>query len=421
MPVDLGFAATLAPAKAIEYFESKGYVIGFNWHDVEDSAQATGFTVAGILKQDVLADVQNGLADALKNGKTLAQFQAELMPTLERKGWIGKGLKADPQTGELEGKKLLPYRMETIFRTNMQSSYAAGRYQRMMENVAFRPFWEYDAIMDNLTRPAHAALNKRVFRYDDPIWDVIFPPNGYRCRCNVRALNQRELDKHAIGLESSEDRMEWIEQPYGQDDMRRVLAYRDPKTGNIFTPDAGFHQNPGRGYLSGLGDQLLRKGDIVAPRLAALAADEVMNQPKMLTEYTRDIADWVRMAHADTRLQSEWRYAGALKPALLDSLAAQPVSAVVRIEGETLGNVEQLDPVWLRLPALLAHPDVVLQSADGTGFIYVMDKLTSGTPRLCQVAMKNGVPVVSHAAPLADADIAELKRLPVLMGKWADE
>lgn len=38
--VDLGYAYTLKPEEAIKYFESKGYVIGFRWHDVKDIANA---------------------------------------------------------------------------------------------------------------------------------------------------------------------------------------------------------------------------------------------------------------------------------------------------------------------------------------------------------------------------------------------
>ncbi|HGC2333084.1 TPA: phage head morphogenesis protein, partial [Escherichia coli] len=50
--VDLGYAYTLKPEEAIKYFESKGYVIGFRWHDVKDIAHARAFTVAGVLKLD---------------------------------------------------------------------------------------------------------------------------------------------------------------------------------------------------------------------------------------------------------------------------------------------------------------------------------------------------------------------------------
>ena len=198
--VDLSYAIGLPHEEAIRYFEQKGYAIGFNYHEVWAQAHARAFTVAGVLKLDVLTDIQNALKEALKNGQTLRQFEKSLLPVLTQKGWIGNGLVADQQTGELQGKQLPPRRMETIFRTNMQSSYMAGRYQTMQANVDDRPYWQYWAIMDKRTRPAHAMMNGRVFRADDPIWGTIYPPNGYRCRCSVRAFNQGDLDKRNLAV-----------------------------------------------------------------------------------------------------------------------------------------------------------------------------------------------------------------------------
>lgn len=420
MDVDLGFAMTLQPEKAIAYFESKGYTIGFNWRDVADSSHATGFTVAGILKQDVLTDIHTSLANRLKDGKTLSQFSDELLPVLTRKGWVGRGLKASPD-GELEGKKLMPYRLDTIFRTNMQSSYMAGRYQSMMENVAFRPYWQYCAVMDSRTRPAHAALNGRIFRWDDPIWDTIFPPNGYRCRCYIRALTQAQVDGHPIGVESSEGYMEIIQQPYGTDGQTRpVAAYRDPKTGNLFTPDAGFHLNPGKGYMQNLGQQLLHKGASAPASIASRAVQDVLSSPAELNAVTRDLSDWVRRAAADPALRQDWRYAGALLPSVLNALQAVPQSAAITLTGATVrdaGNVP-LSNAWLRLPALLSHPDVVLQEANGN-LVYVVTQ--SGTPRAARVSLSTGKPVVKHTWLLYDGDEADLMHLPVLVGEWRDD
>lgn len=148
--VDLGYAYTLAPEEAIKYFEGKGYAIGFNWHDVQTVAHARAFTVAGVMKLDVLQDIRGGLQSALDNGDTYQEFVKGLQPLLESKGWIGKGLVADPETGELHGKQLTPRRFQTIFDTNIQSSYNAGRYQQQMANVADRPYFERVAVMDSL-------------------------------------------------------------------------------------------------------------------------------------------------------------------------------------------------------------------------------------------------------------------------------
>ena len=163
--VDLSYAIGLKPAQAIEYFQSKGYTIGFNWHEVEARAHATAFTVAGILRQDILQDVRAGLQDSLDNGLTLEQFRRQMTQKLTQKGWLADKAKlvAD-EDGVLEGKQLTPRRLRTIFETNMQSSYGAGRYAQQMENAADRPYWTRVAVMD-----LHTACTRGAERTDGPL------------------------------------------------------------------------------------------------------------------------------------------------------------------------------------------------------------------------------------------------------------
>jgi len=244
--VDLTFAIGLPPEEAIAYFEAKGYAISFKWQDVWAEAHARAFTVAGVTKLDVLTDVHDALADALKNGETLADFQQRLQPLLETKGWWGKGSIVDKATGEIHGKRLNPRRLDTIFRTNLQSSYMAGRFQAQLANAGFRPYWEYVAVMDNRTRPAHRSLHGRVFRYDDPFWRTFYPPNGWRCRCRVRTRSQRDMDQLGIAASSSDGLLETVEQPIDrQGNTRPAVAFNDPETGKRFLTDAGFGFNPG--------------------------------------------------------------------------------------------------------------------------------------------------------------------------------
>lgn len=245
-PVDLGFALSLPPEKAIAYFEQKGYAIGFRWQDVRDEAHAKAFTVAGVMKLDVLTDVHDALADSLQRGGTLADFKNRLRPILEAKGWWGKGQVVDPATGEISGRRLNPRRLDTIFRTNLQSAYSAGRYRTMMENTDDRPWWQYVAVMDSRTRPAHRALHGRIFRYDDPFWATHYPPNGYRCRCRVRARRQSDLDREQLAPDSSAGKLETIDQVIDRSgDSRPAVSFVDA-AGNRVTPDPGFGFNPAR-------------------------------------------------------------------------------------------------------------------------------------------------------------------------------
>lgn len=248
---DLAYAVSLPPKDAIAYLESKGYVIGFSWRDVWQEAHAKAFTAAGVMKVDVLADLKGGLVDALNSGSTRQDYIKRLRPLLEQKGWWGNDAQTDKATGEMAGKGLTPRRLATIFDTNMQSAYMAGRYKAFMGNVADRPYWMYVAVMDDRTRPAHGALNRRTFRYDDPIWSSIYPPNGFRCRCSVRALDSEDLKKLGIDLSSSEGRLSTIEIATSRnpDAPMATVTRFEYAPGKFFHPDAGWSYNPGQEAL----------------------------------------------------------------------------------------------------------------------------------------------------------------------------
>ncbi|WP_140918188.1 phage head morphogenesis protein [Limnobaculum xujianqingii] len=241
---ELGYAFTLKPEEAIQYFESKGYVIGFNWHDVEADAHARAFTVAGVMKLDVLEDIKTALNESLKNGETYEEFKKNLLPTLEQKGWIGKGLVSDPETGELQGKQLTPRRLKTIFDTNNATNYNAGRYVQQMGDVANRPYWERVEVMDNRTRASCAAVHGFTARYDDPVWNFLYPPGGFGCRGRVRARSESDVTQYNLTVQSSDNRLVEVEQPYGNTTIQSTgLRLTSNK---VYVPDPGFGFNPGK-------------------------------------------------------------------------------------------------------------------------------------------------------------------------------
>ncbi len=244
---DLSYAIGLPPEKAIEYFKSKGYALSWNWHDTWQEAHAKAFTVAKAMRMDVLQDIHDMVQKALDEGITLQQFKQELTPKLQAKGWWGRKVIGD-ETGAQAVQLGSPRRLRTIYQTNLQTAYMAGRYKDFMNNVDDRPDWMYVAIMDRRTRPTHAALNGKVFRYDDPFWDSFYPPNGWNCRCRVRALSDGDLKSKGITPESSAGKLstegKLVSKRTGE--LREVTAYTDPVTGMKIAPDVGWSYNPGR-------------------------------------------------------------------------------------------------------------------------------------------------------------------------------
>jgi SPP1 gp7 family putative phage head morphogenesis protein len=127
-----------------------------------DFFRARGFTIAGISNADLLGAVKTELVQALDAGTTLRDFQKALPGLFDRYGVTA----------------VEPHRIETIYRTNVQSAYGAARYRELTDPAvqAGFPDWRYVAVLDRYTRPSHRALHGKIWRADDPIWRVIYPP-----------------------------------------------------------------------------------------------------------------------------------------------------------------------------------------------------------------------------------------------------
>jgi len=200
--VNLNFAIGLPPEKAIEYFNSKGYTFSWDWTDTWKEAHAKAFTVAKVMRMDILQDIRGAMQKAIEQGKTFKNFQDELEPILKTKGWWGKVNIGDDKSGKLV-QLGSPWRLKTIYQTNLQTAYMAGRYKGMREMAAVRPYWQYVAVLDSKTRPFHRAINGRVYKFDDPFWDKNYPPNGFRCRCRVRALSEKNMKDRGLSISPS--------------------------------------------------------------------------------------------------------------------------------------------------------------------------------------------------------------------------
>lgn len=239
----------LSPALAIKYFRKKGNKLTWDWYELWQDAHKRTFTVAKVMREDILNDIRSALDKALSEGKTFKEFSKELKPTLQKKGWWGEQIVVD-SAGVAEKVQLgSMYRMKTIYRVNMQTSYMSGRYATQMDNVENRPYWEYVAIMDKSTRPEHAMLNGLVYRYDDPFWQSFYPPNGWNCRCRVVALSDYKVKKDKTTISDSNGQlsseMHLVSKKSGE--YKPVTVYTDPLTGKKIAPDVGWSHNPASG------------------------------------------------------------------------------------------------------------------------------------------------------------------------------
>lgn len=242
---DISVVFRLAPKEAIAYLTAKGFQITWDFQEMLDGAHQRAFTVAGILKIDALEAIHESLAQAMQDGLPYRDWVKTLAPELEKRGLLGRHKLVNPETGEL--KTLAPWRLSNIYGTNLQSAFMAGRYVQMQASVDSHPYWQYVAIMDSRTRPAHAAMNGRTFRYDDPVWSAgFFPPLGYKCRCRVRPVNESAIQREGIDLSSSQGRLSQLDVEVGRGEAARsaTVARFEVSPGKFVATDPGFAHSP---------------------------------------------------------------------------------------------------------------------------------------------------------------------------------
>lgn len=240
--INLAALFKMKPKIAAEYLAQKTSRETNHWYEVYEKQHDKIFTVARTAGYDVLADIRAAVQKAIDEGRTLKEFQKELRPVLEEKGWWGKAPDVDNPKQEVQLGSVR--RLETIYTTNLRTAYQAGRYQDLMDNVKYRPYWQYIAVMDDRTRKEHKELNGKVFRWDSPFWNTFFPPNGWNCRCTVKSLSQKDVDRLGLTVENTDGKLieTTVELPNGLPVLNRV--YRDGKT--TVHADKGWNYNPGK-------------------------------------------------------------------------------------------------------------------------------------------------------------------------------
>lgn len=235
LPAPEIIAEPVAPDAAIEFWKWRAKLTDAEAQALGESAKHRAFYVTGLAQHDLVQLVSDGIEEALKNGETLADFKARIMAAIQAQGWHD-------------------YRVENIFRTNMQTAYSAGRYKKMQAVKASRPYWQYIAVMDKRVRPSHAILHGKVYPADHEFWASNYPPNGFRCRCGVRTLSERQIKNMGLPVEK---------------EMPQAGVWTDPKTGMEYFvhfpgADKGFNNNPGKDWAeSGL--DLKKHGMDTAP------------------------------------------------------------------------------------------------------------------------------------------------------------
>ena len=169
--------------EAVEWFRRRVPLTDDEFKALSDDARRRAFAVSGVAELDLVNDVFEALDAAIESGLDFRDFEKAVGEKLEA-AWGGT-------------EKRKAWRLENIFRTNLQSAYGAGRYKQQKDPdvLKARPFWQYDAVLDSNTSVICRNLNGTLLPADDPFWGDALPPQPLRRLPLRRALAHHEAGR----------------------------------------------------------------------------------------------------------------------------------------------------------------------------------------------------------------------------------
>lgn len=177
MPVNL---KPIPFVEAIQFARSRKVVLPEPYYGaLQNTYRTMSFSIKGVARIDQLTHVRNLLAKYIKDGKTFENF------------------KTDIRAGKL-ALDLPDYRLDNIYRTNIQTAYQHGRCERHKDTEDTHPYLMYSATDDFRVRKTHYAMHKHIALKSDQIWLRWTPLCGYRCRCTTIGLTESQANSRGI-------------------------------------------------------------------------------------------------------------------------------------------------------------------------------------------------------------------------------
>ncbi len=246
------------PKEAVDYLRRKRVRMGYDYREVWREEHAIAFTVANMMKLDMLKDVQASITKALEEGTPADTWKKGMAEEMAKRGWWGRYQPPDPNDPKdvADAKRYMSWRLDTIWRVNTRQAAQAGVWERGQRSKS-HPYILYRVGPSKKHREQHLEWNGVLLSKDDPFWAVANPMNGWGCKCYTVFVSRARYERYKnLGAPGVKDIK--TEPP-----KLRVKRYKNDHTNTAHAGyegiDEGFERNPGVGRMEQLGEQFRQR------------------------------------------------------------------------------------------------------------------------------------------------------------------
>ena len=104
----------LPMAEALEFWRGKVQLSPREFYSLAEQYRVRAFTGSRLARADMLGEIFESIDQALAEGVSFGAWKKSLAPIWEENGWTG----------------VRAWRVDNIFRTNVQTAYNVGRYKQ---------------------------------------------------------------------------------------------------------------------------------------------------------------------------------------------------------------------------------------------------------------------------------------------------
>lgn len=173
-------------AQAIDFLKARVPMTKKEWEKLEPKLRFRAFTVAKLSEPDIINKAKSILVKALENGGSYASTWEDLKNRIE-----------------VNAFGITPNYWETVFRTNTQTAYMAGKlmqYEKLNNIVAYQLLIIEDVRTSKICRRLLTQSGRgMIIPIDHQFWKKYgFSPYHMNCRSSIRAIFKNQIGKDRI-------------------------------------------------------------------------------------------------------------------------------------------------------------------------------------------------------------------------------
>lgn len=178
--------------EAVSAIRSRVSLSKAEWKQLEPKLRFRAFTVAKLSTVDAIERVRKSMISSVEKGMPFEEF------------WTKSSAEASAGISVAS-----PWYWETVFRTNIQTTYNTGRAAEFMRTQP--EYLEFVGIEDERQTEICRVRSGVIRPATDPWWKSNWPPLHFSCRSTVRGVWREEVDL------MREENPDW--KPTGQDEL----------------------------------------------------------------------------------------------------------------------------------------------------------------------------------------------------------